>query len=75
MFGAFGSEQTVRPLHRMTPLRDDPAMAWLSSGEKLRIDTLGWFLWVAFVVIAFVVRQIVHAAIFIFVTPLFSGRI
>ena len=75
MFGAFGSEQTVRPLHRMTPLRDDPAMAWLSSGERLRIDALGWFLWAAFVVITFVVRQIVHAAIFIFVTPMFSGRI
>ena len=75
MFGAFGSEQTVRPLHRMTPLRDDPAWAWLSSGEKLRIDAVGWFLWVAFVVSAFVVRQIVHAAVFVFVTPLFSGRI
>ena len=75
MFGAFGSEQTVRPLHRMTPLRDDPAWAWLSSGERLRIDALGWFLWVAFVVIAFVVRQIVHAAVFVFVTPIFSGRI
>ena len=55
-----GSEQTVRPLHRMTPLRDDPALAWLSLGEKMRIDALGWFLWTAFVVIAFVVRQIVR---------------
>jgi hypothetical protein len=59
----------------MTPLRDDPALAWLSSGERLRIDALGWFLWAAFVVITFVVRQIVHAAIFVFVTPIFSGRI
>jgi hypothetical protein len=75
MFGASGSEQTARPLHRMTPLRDDPALAWLSSGERLRIDALGWFLWAAFVVITFVVRQIVHAAIFVFVTPIFSGRI
>jgi len=75
MFGAFGSEQTVRPLHRMTPLRDDPALAWLSTGERLRIDALGWFLWAAFVVITFVVRQIVHVAIFTFVTPIFSGRI
>jgi len=74
MFGAFGAEQTVRPLHRMTPLRDDPALAWLSSGEKLRIDALGWFLWAAFIVITFVVRQIVHVAIFTFVTPIFSGR-
>jgi len=75
MFGAFGSEQTVRPLHRMTPLRDDPALAWLSTSERLRIDALGWFLWVAFIVCTFVVRQIVHAAIFVFVTPIFSGRI
>ena len=41
MFGSWGSEQTVRPLHRMTPLRDDPALAWLSLGEKMRIDALG----------------------------------
>ncbi len=75
MFGALGSEQTVRPLHRLTPLRDDPALAWLIAGERLRIDALGWFLWVAFVVITFVVRQIVHVAIFAFVTPIFSGRI
>jgi len=75
MFGAFGSEQTVRPLHRMTPLRDDPALAWLTTGEKMRLDLLGWMLWAAFVVIMFVVRQIVRAAIFIFVTPIFSGRI
>jgi hypothetical protein len=75
MFGAFGSEQTVRPLHRMTPLRDDPDLAWLSTGERLRIDALGWFLWAAFVVLTFVVRQIVHGAIFILVTPIFSGRI
>ena len=75
MFGAFGSEQTVRPLHRLTPLRDDPAWAWLSTGERMRIDALGWSLWAVFVVTAFVVRQIVHVAIVIFVTPIFSGRI
>ena len=59
----------------MTPLRDDPAFAWLSPGERFRIDALGWFLWAAFVVITLVVRQIVHVAIFTFVTPIFSGRI
>jgi hypothetical protein len=75
MFGALGSEQTVRPLHRMTPLRDDPALAWLSTSEKMRIDLLGWLLWAAFVVIAFVVRRLVGVAIFIYVTPFFSGRI
>ena len=70
MFGALGSEQTVRPLHRLTPLRDDPAFAWLTAGERLRIDALGWFLWVAFIVITFIVRQIVHVAIFVLVTCL-----
>ena len=40
----------------------------------MRIDALRWFLWVAFVVITFIVRQIVHVAIFLFVTPIFSGR-
>ncbi len=75
MFGAFGSEQTVRPLHRMTPLRDDPALAWLSAAEKLRINALGWALWAVFIVLTFVVRQIVHVAIFTCVTPIFSGRI
>jgi len=75
MFGSFGSEQTVRPQHRLTPLRDDPALAWLSAGEKLRINALGWFLWAAFVVVTFVVRQIVHVAVFTYVTPFFSGRV
>lgn len=75
MFGSFGSEQTVRPLHRMTPLRDDPALAWLSPGEKLRLDAVGWFWWAAFVVSTFVVRQIVCVAIFTLVTPIFAGRI
>jgi hypothetical protein len=48
MFGAFGSEQTIRPLHRMTPLRDDPAVAWLSPAERTRVGTLVFFLWAAF---------------------------
>ncbi|HEX3902271.1 MAG TPA: hypothetical protein VH853_05420 [Polyangia bacterium] len=76
MFGTFGSEQAaVRPLHRLTPLRDDPALAWLSTGETMRIDALGWFLWAAFVVVMFVVRQFARALIFIFVGPFFTGRV
>jgi hypothetical protein len=75
MFGTMGSEQTVRPLHRLTPLRDDPALAWLSTSEKMQVDALGWFLWAAFVIVSFVVRKIVQVAIFIYVTPFFTGRI
>ena len=49
MFGAFGSEQTARPrLHRLTPLRDDPAIGWLSPEERRRVGTLVFFLWAAF---------------------------
>ncbi len=76
MFGAaFGSDQTARPLHRLTPLRDDPAVAWLSGAEKLRIDLLGWLLWATFVVAIFVLRQLTRIAIFLFITPIFSGRV
>jgi hypothetical protein len=76
MFGAaFPSEQTTRPLHRLTPLRDDPATAWLSPAEKFRIDAFGWLLWAAFVVAMFVLRQLTRIAIFILVTPIFTGRL
>jgi hypothetical protein len=76
MFGvAFGSDRSTRPLHRLTPLRDDPAVAWLSPAEKLRIDAVGWLLWAAFVVGMFVLRRLTRIAIFIFVTPIFSGRL
>jgi hypothetical protein len=75
MFGFSGSAQNVRPLHRLTPLRDDPARAWLSNGERMRIDLFGWCLWAAFVVGMFVFRRMVRIFIFLYVTPLFSGRI
>lgn len=44
----------VRPLHRMTPIRDEPAVAWLSPGEKTRVETLVFLYWVAFWIAAFV---------------------
>jgi hypothetical protein len=63
------------PLQRLTPLRDDPAIGWLSPGEKLRINALGWFVWAAFVVSMFVLRFILRVLLFLFVTRIFTGRI
>jgi hypothetical protein len=54
MFGMPGSEQGVRPLHRMTPLHDEPAMAWLSPAERTRVGTMVVLLWAAFWMAAFV---------------------
>ena len=34
-----------RPLHRLTPLRDDPAAAWLSAPQRVRVAMSGWFGW------------------------------
>ena len=48
MFGAFGSESAKGPLHRMTPLRDDPAAAWLSPEERSRVGILVFSLWALF---------------------------
>jgi hypothetical protein len=49
----FGPE-SVRPLHRMTPLRDEPAVAWLSPGERTRVETMVVLLWIAFWIGAFI---------------------
>jgi len=37
-----------RPLHRLTPLRDDPAVAWLSKPQRFRVTLTGWFGWLGF---------------------------
>lgn len=37
-----------RPLHRLTPLRDDPAAAWLSKPQRFRVTLSGWFGWLGF---------------------------
>lgn len=73
--GLFETGAAKAPLHRLTPLRDDPAAGWLSRGEKLRIDALGWFVWVAFVVSMFLLRFIVRVLLVVFVTPMFTGRV
>jgi hypothetical protein len=48
MFGMRGSEPATRPLHRLTPLRDEPAVAWLSPAERTRVETHVWLLWTLF---------------------------
>jgi hypothetical protein len=58
----------------MTPLRDDPARAWLSTGERMWIDFLGWLLWFVFGLSMFVLRRLVRIIVFAHL-PLFSGRI
>jgi hypothetical protein len=37
-----------RPLHRLTPLRDDPLSAWLSPPQRLRVAMTGWKGWMLF---------------------------
>ena len=37
-----------RPLHRLTPLRDDPLGAWLSPSQRLRVTMTGWGGWMLF---------------------------
>ena len=39
-----------RPLHRLTPLRDDPAAVWMSRGQRLKIAMLGWRKWTTYAV-------------------------
>jgi hypothetical protein len=57
-----------RPLHRLTPLRDDPAAVWLSRGQRLTIALLGWRKWATYVfglwlfrlIVALVLIQVVY---------------
>lgn len=42
------TQDSGRPLHRVTPLRDDPAMAWLSGPLRFRVTLTGWFGWLGF---------------------------
>ena len=37
-----------RPLHRLTPLRNDPLSAWLAPSHKLRVAMTGWCGWMLF---------------------------
>src|SRR5262245_9033462 len=37
-----------RPLHRLTPLRDDPAAAWLTPAQRWRVSMTAFIAWTAF---------------------------
>jgi hypothetical protein len=37
-----------RPLHRLTPLRDDPAVAWLTPSQRWRVTASEWVSWSIF---------------------------
>jgi hypothetical protein len=39
------AQDQARPLNRLTPLRDDPARAWLSPAQRLSLRFLGWRKW------------------------------
>jgi hypothetical protein len=42
------TQEARRPLHRLTPLRDDPAMVWLTAPQRLRVAVTGWVVWSVF---------------------------
>jgi hypothetical protein len=41
------------PLHRLTPLSDDPAAGWLSGAARFAVTMRGWALWGAFYLFIF----------------------
>jgi hypothetical protein len=45
------TQEPRRPLHRLTPLRDDPAAGWLSPPQALRVAMTGWVRWAAYAVL------------------------
>jgi hypothetical protein len=51
--------EQARPLHRLTPLRDDPAAAWLSPGQRLSVRFVGWRKWATYGVGLWLLRLIV----------------
>src|SRR6185295_14025463 len=47
-----------RPLHRLTPLRDDPADVWLSPAQRLVVRMLVWRKWTAWVLGMWLFRKV-----------------
>src|SRR5215471_281347 len=45
------TQNARRPLHRLTPLHDDPAAAWLSAPPRLRVEMTGWFVWTMYAIL------------------------
>ena len=48
------TQEARRPLHRLTPLRDDPAAVWLTPPQRLRITIAGWMSWSSFTLLWFI---------------------
>lgn len=48
------TQEARRPLHRLTPLRDDPATVWLTPPQRVRITIAGWMSWSSFGVLWFI---------------------
>ncbi len=48
------TQEARRPLHRLTPLRDDPAAVWLTPPQRLRITIAGWLSWSSFGLLWFI---------------------
>jgi hypothetical protein len=48
------TQEARRPLHRLTPLRDDPAGVWLTPPQRLRMTIAGWMSWGSFGVLWFI---------------------
>src|SRR5262245_6197221 len=48
------TQEARRPLHRLTPLHDDPVAAWLSQPQRFRVALVGWVAWAAFGFLSFV---------------------
>src|SRR5678815_4310046 len=48
------AQDVRRPLHRLAPLRDDPAAVWLTPPQRLRLTIAGWMSWGSFGVVWFI---------------------
>jgi hypothetical protein len=48
------TQEARRPLHRLTPLRDDPVAVWLTPPQRLRITIAGWLSWLSFGLLWFI---------------------
>lgn len=63
-----------RPLHRLTPLRDDPLRAWLSPAQRLRVTMTGWGGWALFGFMQSLVWWLL-VALFAHVLSIVDGRL
>lgn len=57
------SNEGPRPLHRLTPLLDDPAAAWLSRTSRMRVWFTGVLGWATFILIIWVLKVLVALAL------------